>query len=66
MTYTTTPELLKTIAAVATATSTADATMATVSRTGAPVTTFTGAASELAPSVGAALAGAMGIVAFFV
>lgn len=65
MTYTTTPELLKTVAAVATATATANVTMATVSRTGMPIATFTGTASGLVPGVGAALAGVVGIAAFF-
>ena len=66
MTYTTTPELLKTVAAVATATATANTTSVTSSRTGVPVATFTGAASGVVPGTGVALAVVVGIAAFFV
>ncbi|CAA9961532.1 FAS1 domain-containing protein [Pyrenophora teres f. maculata] len=58
MTFTTTPELLKTVAAVATPTAGANAT-----RTGSPMETFTGAASGLLPGAGLALGAAVGIAA---
>ncbi|EFQ94139.1 hypothetical protein CFE70_004908 [Pyrenophora teres f. teres 0-1] len=58
MTFTTTPELLKTVAAVATPTAVANAT-----RTGSPMETFTGAASGLLPGAGLALGAAVGIAA---
>ena len=58
MTYTTTPELLKTVAALATPTAGADAT-----KTKSPMETYTGAASGLLPGAGLALGAAVGIVA---
>lgn len=81
MTYTTTPELLKTVAALAVPTATASGntlttgiankTSATKSTTqsatkSAPFTEFTGAATGMPAAKGAALAGAFGIAAFFV
>lgn len=75
MTYTTTPELLKTVAALviptATATvsgstlSTGASKSATASRS-APLSEFTGGATGLPAAKGAALAGAFGIAAFLV
>jgi hypothetical protein len=59
MTYSTTPELLKTIAAVPTGAPTASAT--TTGR--APVATFTGAANGLFSGAGLALSGALGAAA---
>ncbi|EDU42841.1 Secreted and surface protein containing fasciclin-like repeats [Pyrenophora tritici-repentis] len=58
MTFTTTPELLKTVAALATPTAAANAT-----KTGSPMETFTGAASGLLPGAGLALGAAVGIAA---
>ena len=73
MTYATTPELLKTVAAVAIPTASAivnaSATsgMATATKsTSAPNAEFTGAASALFAGKGAALAGAFGVAAFLV
>lgn len=64
MTYSTTPELLKTVAAVATATGMVTTTP--TSSQSAPFATFTGAADGLSASKGAALAGALGIAAFLI
>ncbi|KAJ4352734.1 hypothetical protein N0V95_004006 [Ascochyta clinopodiicola] len=64
MTYSTTPQLLKTVAAIATATSGASITP-TASRS-APITTFTGAAGGLLPGTGMALAGVAGVAAFLI
>jgi len=67
MGYTTTPELLKTVAAVAVPTAGANATVSgsvAPSRTGVPVETFTGAADAMLPSAGGALAAAVGIAAW--
>lgn len=64
MTFTTTPELLKTIAAVV-ATSSSAVTTATRSQS-APVTEFTGGAGGLTAAKGAALAGAVGFAALLV
>jgi hypothetical protein len=61
MTFTTTPELLKTVAAVATPTSGVDATT-----TGSPMETYTGAAMAMLPGAGMAVAGAMGVAAALV
>ncbi|KAF1828203.1 Fasciclin-domain-containing protein [Decorospora gaudefroyi] len=61
MTYTTTPELLKTVAAVATPTAGLTATT-----TGAPRETYTGAAMGMLPGAGMAVAGAMGVAAALV
>lgn len=58
MTFTTTPELLKTVAALATPTAGANAT-----KTGSPIETFTGAAGALLPGAGLALGAAVGIAA---
>ena len=58
MTFTTTPELLKTVAALATPTAGADAT-----KTKPPMDTFTGAANALLPGAGLALGAAVGIAA---
>ena len=71
MTYTTTPELLKTVAAVATVTATASTLTASAVTTAtkspsAPIAEFTGAASGLVAGKGAALVGAVGIAAFLV
>ncbi|KAF9695880.1 hypothetical protein EKO04_005862 [Ascochyta lentis] len=62
MTYSTTPELLKTVAAVATAT--AGASTTPTANQSAPFATFTGAASAMLPGAGAALAGVAGVAAF--
>lgn len=62
MTYSTTPELLKTVAAVATPT--AGASTTATGTQSAPLATFTGAASGLLAAKGAALAGAVGVAAF--
>lgn len=62
MTYSTTPALLKTVAAIATATGSTSATK--TSNQTAPIATFTGAASELFAVNGAVLAGALGVAAF--
>ncbi|EAT91927.1 hypothetical protein HBI56_009040 [Parastagonospora nodorum] len=67
MGYTTTPELLKTVAAIAVPTAGANVTVSgsvAPSRTGAPVETFTGAADAMLPSAGGALAAAVGIAAW--
>lgn len=73
MTYTTTPELLKTVAALAVPTASASAsssvsgTLGTATRSqSAPVTEFTGAANAVVAANGAALAGALGFAAFLV
>jgi len=58
MTFTTTPELLKTVAALATPTAGANAT-----KTGSPMETFTGAAGTLLPGVGLAFGAAVGVAA---
>lgn len=64
MTYSTTPELLKTVAAVATATGMVTTTP--TSSQSAPLATFTGAANGMSAGKNAALAGALGIAAFLV
>jgi hypothetical protein len=51
MTYTTTPELLKTVAAVATPTAAVNATT-----TGSPMSTYTGGAMAVAGAIGIAAA----------
>ncbi|RMZ70410.1 beta-ig-h3 fasciclin [Pyrenophora seminiperda CCB06] len=56
MTYTTTPELLKTVAALATPTAGVNAT-----RTMAPTETFTGATGALLPGAGLVMGAALGI-----
>ncbi|RYO26443.1 hypothetical protein AA0113_g12462 [Alternaria arborescens] len=61
MTYTTTPELLKTVAAVATPTAAVNATT-----TGSPMSTYTGGAMGMLPGAGMAVAGAIGIAAALV
>ena len=61
MTYTTTPELLRTVAPLATPTADGDATT-----TNPPMETYTGAANGLLPGAGMAVAGAMGLVAALV
>jgi hypothetical protein len=61
MTYTTTPELLKTVAAVATPTTSVNATT-----TGSPMSTYTGGAMGMLPGAGMALAGAVGVAAALV
>lgn len=69
MTYSTTPELLKTVAALAVATASASTsgTFATATRSqSAPVAEFTGGADALMAAKGAALAGAFGFAAFLV
>lgn len=70
MTYSTTPELLKTVAAVATATGMANATAMVTSiptaSQSAPLATFTGAANVLSTGNCAGLAGAFGLAAFLV
>ncbi|KAJ4986665.1 hypothetical protein SVAN01_07851 [Stagonosporopsis vannaccii] len=70
MTYTTTPELLKTVAALAVPTASvssvsASSTLATATRSQpAPATEFTGGANMLMAAKGAALAGVFGFAAF--
>ena len=70
MTYSTTPELLKTVAAVATATGMANATAMVTSiltaSQSAPLATFTGAANVLSTGNCAGLAGVFGLAAFLV
>ncbi|KAL1798854.1 hypothetical protein ACET3X_002891 [Alternaria dauci] len=61
MTYTTTPELLKTVAAVATPTAAVNATT-----TGLPMATYTGGAMGMLPGAGVAIAGAVGMAAALV
>lgn len=63
MTYTTTPELLKTAAAVATTGSMKTSASATASTTGPHMATYTGAASDLMTNAGMALSVAVGIAA---
>lgn len=71
MTYTATPELLKTVAALAVPTAsgstftTGAANSATATRS-APFSEFTGGATGLPVAKGAALAGAFGLAAFLV
>jgi hypothetical protein len=62
MGYTTTPELLKTIAAVATKASNATTTAATTTAS-ASMPVYTGAASVMFPGAGLALSVAIGITA---
>lgn len=73
MTYSTTPELLKTVAALATPTAAATTTasaasgMTTATRsTFAPVAEFTGAANAILTAKGAALVGAVGVAVMLI
>lgn len=73
MTYSTTPELLKTVAALATSTAAATPTasaasgMTTATRsTSAPVAEFIGAANATLTAKGAVLVGAVGVVVMFI
>lgn len=64
MTYSATPELLKTVAAVATPIAGASTTAARSKS--APIATFTGAANAILATNGVAFAGAVGVAAFLV